>query len=198
MGGHVLTLAAVEDVAGAEYDEALRGHQAAFSLRFTGPADALPSALHEVRHDVLGPFPLFVGPVGTAVGRTQQYHAVVDRTMRVRIAAAPESPSLNPPPPADRPPPKKEDAPEDDERVPGEVRGDAAPSAPTARDLEIVEERAVAHRDARVRRRRRTRRARHRLRRAHAERTSFLRKQRRTARKRAAKIRRGWLRRHGV
>ena len=152
---------------------------------------------------MLGPFPLFLGPVGNVVGRTQQYQAVVDRTIRVKVAATPESLALNPPPPPERPPPSaKEDEPKDDDRAPGEAGGDAggdaAPSPPTQRDLEILEERAVAHRDARVRRRRRTRRARHRLRRAHAERTSFLRKQRRTARKRAAKIRRGWLRRHGV
>lgn len=189
VGGEMLTLVAVEDVARAVDDADLRGHDAAFCLRFDGAADALPSALHEVRHDLLGPFPLFLGPTGATRGLKQEYTAVIDRTVRVTLPRGPEA-ELRPP--AAAPPPSA--APDE----PGRDEGPAAekPSEPTARDLEIVEEREAAARAPRIRRRRRTRRARHRLRRTHAERAAFVRKRRTAARKRARKIRAGWLRRH--
>jgi hypothetical protein len=180
-GGHALTLVTVDDVEGAQFDERLRGHEAAFSLHFSGPADALPSSLYEVSNDMLGPFPLFLGPVGPARGTQQDYNAVIDRSVRVRVGSAPagagpQRQALAPPEPA-----------KDSGR-----REDEPASEPTVRDLEIVEEREQAVRVARLRRRRRVRRARGRLRGAHANRMTFVRRQRKAARN----IRRRWFARH--
>jgi hypothetical protein len=180
-GGHALTLVSVDDVAGAQFNERLRGHEAAFSLRFSGPADALPSSLYEVSNDMLGPFPLFLGPDGPAHGTEQDYNAVIDRSVRVRIGSAPTG--AGPQPQAvPQPEPAKDAGRRDDEPA----------SEPTVRDLEIADERERAVQAERLRRRRRVRRARRRLRGAHANRMNFVRRQRKAARN----IRRRWLARH--
>lgn len=179
MGGHVLVLVAVGDVAGAAGDDDLRGDETAFSLDFTGRADALPSALHELRHYDLGPFPLFLGPAGAASGLTQGYNAIVDRSVRVRTNAPAPAPTQHAAPAV---------------LAPAEPQEDAA--EPTPRDAEIIEERLQAVRAVHAGKRRRARRARHRLRRMHGDRVAFLRHRRRAARKRARNIRANWMRRH--
>ena len=178
VGGHVLTLVAVEDVAGAAQTERLRGDETTFSLDFDGPADLLPSALHELHHYELGPFPLFVGPSGPVRGSAQRYNAIVDRSVQVPIGGSP-IPQVAAPPEAPR------------------VDGDADSGELPPREVEILDERVQAVQVRRELARRRARRARRRLRRIHADRVTFLRKQRRSARKRARSTRGRWLARHG-
>ncbi|HEX2087489.1 MAG TPA: hypothetical protein VHF89_17530 [Solirubrobacteraceae bacterium] len=180
-GGHALRLVAVEDVLGARFDQDLRGHESAFMLTLEGPADALAPAIHELHHPLVGPFALYVSPVGEARGGSQAYEVTVDRT--VRLKDVPEEPDRLTPDPA---PPREEPK--------GEARQDEPPpSEPTERDREIVAERVDAARGIAERRRRRTRRARRKLRHTHARRIRFKRKQR----TRVRTARRGWLKRHG-
>jgi hypothetical protein len=180
VGRHVLTLESVGDVAGAAHREQLRGHEAAFVLTFDGVVDMLPSGLHEVSNDMLGPFPLFLGPVGAPDGLRQTYDAVIDHTVRVKLAPAADETLIVVAPPAPRPMPAGKDA------------GDAPAPEPTARDLEILEERERAVQVARAVRRRRVRRARRQMRSAYANRMNFVRRQRKARRT----IRRRWLARH--
>jgi hypothetical protein len=188
--GRILTLVAVEDVAGAAVDDDLKGREDAFSLVFNGVADALVSSLYQVHHEELGPFPLFLGPTGRVRELSQEYNAIVDRTVRVKraTALAPEAPR-DPAGPVARPATGGAR-----DEGPGPAPG---PPEPSARDLEIIEAREQALRAVRARRHRRARRAHSKLRRAHADRVTFLRDRRRKAKKRARKIRAGWLRRHG-
>ncbi|HEX8206410.1 MAG TPA: hypothetical protein VF587_10160 [Solirubrobacteraceae bacterium] len=181
VGGHALTLVSVADVAGARADADLRGHDAAFSLTLTGPADVIPSALYEVHNDMLGPFPLFLGPIEEVRGTTQTYEAVIDRTIRVRTTG-PAPASLI-----------KDAAPAPSAPAHGGPDGEPAP-VPSARDLEIVAARERVVLVARATRRRRARHAHNRQRRAHLNRMTFVRRQRKAARN----IRRRWLVRHGV
>jgi hypothetical protein len=175
VGGHAVTLVAVEDVLGAARQRSLRGHEDAFQLLFEGDADALGSQIHEFFHPLVGPFALFAGPVGAVRGLRQLYGATVDRTVRLRSAAAAA--------PASRP-----------AREPGRDEPDPEEAGePSARDAEIVRAREAAAAAPLVRRRRAARRARRTLRRTAAERVRFKRKQR----DRLRRTRRGWLRRHG-
>ena len=178
-GDHVLTLMDVADIAGAHHVAGLKGSDHAFTLRFSGVADLLPSAIHILEHEELGPFPLFISAIERPSGSRQTYEATVDRT--VRIGSAPQA---APPPPLDVTPeaPPAEDAPE--------------PAPPTARDLEIIAARRDAARAPARRKALRSKRAHARLRRAHARRVRFKRKLA-LERKRLDRARRGWLRRHG-
>ena len=170
-GGHVLTLTAVTDVLGALSDHSLKGHEDAFTLEFEGRADALPDDVYEVAHGQIGPFPLFLGPAGAVRGLAQTYCATVDRT--VRIGDVPGAP---------------------DQAAPV-VKSDAD-APPSPRDEAIIVERVVAAQTPRVLRRKAARRTHTKIRRAQANRVRFKRKQR-LERKRLARVRGGWLSRHG-
>jgi hypothetical protein len=76
-----LRLAEVADLPVAATVAPLRGHDAAFALRFTGPA-GLPQGIYALRHAALGTLELFLAPVGAA-GADLRYEAIVDRTVRV-------------------------------------------------------------------------------------------------------------------
>lgn len=83
VGGPVLQLTAVSDLARAASDASLRDLDEAFVLSFSGPANRpLDSEIHQLAHPELGTVSLFVTPVGQ-VGSSQQYEAVVDRTVRI-------------------------------------------------------------------------------------------------------------------
>jgi hypothetical protein len=153
--GHALTLVAVGDVQGAQFDRSLQGREDAFTLEWTGPADALDDSIHELTHPALGPFPLFLGPFGEVRGAEQSYCAVVDRTVKLGAATPPREADPSPAPVY-----------EPDPDVPL-----------SERDREIVEERLMAIQTPRVMQRRRTRRARARLRRTLDARIRFKRKQ---------------------
>lgn len=73
-----LRLLSVSDVPVASRLPVLRGHEAAFVLRFAGPA-GLPAGIYRLRHAELGAFDLSFGPLADP-GR---YAAIVDRTVRV-------------------------------------------------------------------------------------------------------------------
>lgn len=77
-----LTLTSVEDLPIAATIAALRGHDGAFALRFSGPAGIEPGT-HTLRGARLGAIDLLLGPVGPADGATQAYEAIVDRTIRI-------------------------------------------------------------------------------------------------------------------
>jgi hypothetical protein len=181
-GGHVLRLTAVGDVQGAQTKASLRGHQDAFWIEFEGPADALDEDIHQLGHPLLGPFPMFLGPVGAVRGTAQTYGATVDRSVAVTITSVPrpDESVLRP----ERPVVDGDD---------GKARGDERPPEPTARDLEILEARRAAAAAPIVARRRKARRAHRKLRHAHAERYRFKVKQR----ARMRRTRSGWLRHHG-
>src|SRR5687768_17214905 len=68
-GDHVLTLLEVDDVEGANTNRRLVGSDDAFWLRFRGVADVLAADIHVVSHEDMGPFPLFISPVGPEIGR---------------------------------------------------------------------------------------------------------------------------------
>ena len=181
-GPHTLRLTSITDVLGGDSNPALRDHPEVFALEFEGPADALDHDIHVLTHPLLGPFPIFLGPVGAARGLEQTYAVIVDRSIRVKLSDAPApDPSLVRRPPAEDPAPKA-----------GDGGGDAT-GPPPPRDLEILEERRITALTPLVQRRRRARRARRKLRNAHAERIRFKRKQR----DRLTRTRSGWLRRHG-
>jgi hypothetical protein len=76
-----LRLVEVADLPVATALPALQGHDGAFALRFTGPAD-LPQGTHALRHPELGAFELFLVP-GGALDGGRRYEAIVDRTVRV-------------------------------------------------------------------------------------------------------------------
>ena len=173
VGGFVLTLTAVTDVLGAQTDPSLKGHEDAFTLEFEGRADALPDDVYEVAHAQIGPFPLFLGPAGAVRGLAQTYCATVDRT--VRIGDVPGEPDAAAPV--------------------ASAMGDAD-APPSPRDEAIIAERVAAAQTPRVLRRKAARRTHTRIRRAQANRVRFKRKQR-LERKRLARVRGGWLSRHG-
>ena len=83
-GSRSLDLVSVDDLAIAASAPSLRGHDEAFSLRFRGPGGdgALTQGMHSMSHPQLGGFDLFIAPVDRA-GETQDYEAVVDRTVRI-------------------------------------------------------------------------------------------------------------------
>ena len=173
VGGFVLTLTAVTDVLGAQTNPSLKGHEDAFTLEFEGRADALPDDVYEVAHAQIGPFPLFLGPAGAVRGLAQTYCATVDRT--VRIGDVPGEP--------------------DAAATVASAMGDAD-APPSPRDEAIIAERVAAAQTPRVLRRKAARRTHTRIRRAQANRVRFKRKQR-LERKRLARVRGGWLSRHG-
>jgi hypothetical protein len=76
-----LRLTGVEDLPIAARIAALRGHDGAFSVGFSGPA-GIAAGTHTLRHPQLGAFQLFVAPVARD-GATRAYEAVVDRTIRI-------------------------------------------------------------------------------------------------------------------
>lgn len=100
-----LRLAEVADLARAAHEPAFAGREDAFALLLTGPAGTvLDQGVHELRHDALGRFPLFLTPVGPA-GAAQAYEAVVDRSVPFGDAAdaAPGPLALSAVAPADAP-----------------------------------------------------------------------------------------------
>jgi hypothetical protein len=76
-----LRLVEVADLPIATTIPALRGHDGAFALRFTG-APGLEQGTHALEHTELGAFELFLVPVGSA-GPGRRYEAIVDRTVRI-------------------------------------------------------------------------------------------------------------------
>ncbi len=79
--GHQLELIGVEDLPVAASVPALRESEDAFSLRFRGDgANAFEQGTHELRHERLGDFSLFLAPIERRTG-TQDYEAVIDRTI---------------------------------------------------------------------------------------------------------------------
>lgn len=74
----VLRLTAVSDLPVASKIQALRGHDAAFVLRFSGPA-GLPAGLYRLQNAEVGAFDLSLG----ALADDGRYAAIVDRTVRV-------------------------------------------------------------------------------------------------------------------
>jgi hypothetical protein len=79
-----LRLLSVSDVAGAAVDKSLAGSDDAFVLAFSRPLDAvLEAGTHMLSHAELGPFALFVSPVGRP-RRDRRYEAVVDRSVGAR------------------------------------------------------------------------------------------------------------------
>jgi hypothetical protein len=90
-GAVTLRLERVADLAGAAGDAALRDHDEAFALTFTGPAGALADGAHVFAHPALGSFALFAAPVGSPAGGSQHYEAVVDRSVG-RTADPPAAP----------------------------------------------------------------------------------------------------------
>jgi hypothetical protein len=89
-----LTLAEVADIGND------RRRDDAFSLLFVGPKD-LGSGIQTLSHPSLGSFKLMISPVD-AVGRSQDYEAIVDRSRGLSRRAAPRPPRKRPParPPA--------------------------------------------------------------------------------------------------
>jgi uncharacterized protein DUF6916 len=82
-GSRALQLVSVEDLPVAHLLPGMRGRDDAFSVRFRGGAsEALPQGTHTMSHPQLGRFELFIAPVDQA-GDTQDYEAVVDRTVRI-------------------------------------------------------------------------------------------------------------------
>jgi hypothetical protein len=81
VGGALLRLSAVDDLAGAAKDTALRNHAQAFALTFDGPPNALGPAAQTVTHPAIGAFSLLVTPVGRVEGNLQRYEAVIDRSV---------------------------------------------------------------------------------------------------------------------
>ncbi|HEX8083499.1 MAG TPA: hypothetical protein VF529_04360 [Solirubrobacteraceae bacterium] len=187
VGSHALRLVAVRDVDGAAADPSLRGHQDAFALEFEGQADAFELDTHEMHHDLVGPFPIFVGPVGAVRGTAQTYEVTVDRSVRIRLADAPQ-PGETVLRPAEVV--LEADRPAND----GEARAKApAPAPRSERDQAVIDERLAAAAAPIVARRVNARRAHRKLRAAHDARFRFKRKQR----ARVRRTRSGWLRRHG-
>jgi hypothetical protein len=76
-----LRLVAVDDVAGALGDAALRGSQDAFALTFTGVPGAVAPVTQTVAHPALGSHALLVTPVGAVTGGVQRYEILVDRSV---------------------------------------------------------------------------------------------------------------------
>jgi pyruvate/2-oxoglutarate dehydrogenase complex dihydrolipoamide acyltransferase (E2) component len=174
LGSHVLTLVHVGDVQGAQEDASMRDRDDAFDLEFTGQALPLQTGIHELSHELIGPFPLFIGPVGRASGGVQTYGVTVDRSVRIKLSRAPTAPQAA-------------------ASAPTAVGGDEEHGGePTPRDAAIVEQRRVELAAPAVKRRLRERRARHALRRTHANRIRFKRQQQ--ARMRRA--RGSWVKRH--
>jgi hypothetical protein len=80
-GAATLTLLEVADLERARRERGLAGRDDAFALTFAGPPDAvLASGIHELRHEALGSFSVFIAPVGRA-GTEQLYEVVVDRSV---------------------------------------------------------------------------------------------------------------------
>ncbi|HEX8123938.1 MAG TPA: hypothetical protein VF549_21995 [Solirubrobacteraceae bacterium] len=172
LGPHVLRLVHVGDVQGADLEPSMHGRDDAFDLAFDGPVLPLVSAIHELAHALLGPFPLFIGPEGPPHGGVQTYGATIDRSVRVK--RPPTAPSHG----SDTAPAASADA--------------EHPAEPTARDVAILEERRVAQQAPMVERRVRARRAHRKLRRTLDARIRFKRKQH----ARMHRARTGWLKRH--
>lgn len=72
----------VADLPIAEQIPALRDHDAAFALRFSGPA-GLAQGTRTLHHPALGTFELFAVPVEAAAGPSALYEGIVDRTVRI-------------------------------------------------------------------------------------------------------------------
>ena len=169
-GEHALTLLAVGDVQGAKSNRDLAGHEHAFLLEFDGPADVVESTIHQVHHPEMGPFPMYIGPSGPVRGLAQGYVAVIDRSVRLGRDV-----------PSEAPPPQPETGPEPENDAP----------APSERDQEILQERAMAAVMPRAMRRRRARRARRALRDTLHARARYKRKQA-LIRKDVRRVIRGW------
>jgi hypothetical protein len=180
-GGEILVLTAVTDVLGAATDPDLAGHEDAFALEFAGRADALPGETYELFHPQLGPFSLFLSPVGAVAGLVQTYGITVDRSVRLKHVPGPPSPTTAPV--ASRPA--------------AATHGDDAPAPPLSpRDEEVVAAREAAAVAPARKRRKAALRTDARIRRTRANRVRFKRKKR-LERKRLARSRGGWLSRHG-
>lgn len=82
-GSHKLELVGVEDLPVAASVPMLRDSDDAFSLRFRGDGrDVFSQGTQEISHPQLGTFSLFVVPIEQRTG-TQDYEAVIDRTVRI-------------------------------------------------------------------------------------------------------------------
>lgn len=81
IGGKLLQLGVVDDLAGAAEDEHLRGHAEAFALTFYGPPNALGAAVQTFTHPAIGTYSLFIAAVGPVDGKVQRYEVVVDRSV---------------------------------------------------------------------------------------------------------------------
>lgn len=101
IGGKLLQLGIVDDLAGAADDDALRGHPEAFALTFYGPPDALGAVIQTFTHPAIGTYSLLITPVGAVEGEIQRYEVVVDRS--VGRPKDPPSPSSDRPDPGARP-----------------------------------------------------------------------------------------------
>jgi len=77
-----VTLAEVADLPIAAQIPALRGHDGAFAVRFTG-ADGIEQGRWTLHNDELGDVQLFVSPVEADTGGARSYEAIVDRTIRI-------------------------------------------------------------------------------------------------------------------
>ena len=163
VGGKLLQLGVVDDLAGAEGDSDLRGHPEAFALTFYGPPNALGATVQTFSHPAIGTYSLLLTPVGAVEGQVQRYEVVVDRSV-----GAPR----NPPAPAKgiTPPPEH----------PGSE--EAAAEALTQFRKEVVAE----ARQTRMRINRRRRIKRRKLRRRRKTRARSVAAKRRAAMKRAA------------
>ena len=95
VAGVAMTLAELGDVAGASRDRSLVGEDDVFVLTFEGPV-GIGAGIHPLHHPDLGAFSLYLGPVEHA-GKTQQYEALIDRSIkRPRDPAAPAVPLPTP------------------------------------------------------------------------------------------------------
>ena len=81
VGGRLLQLGVVDDLAGADGDSALRGHPEAFALTFYGPPNALGATVQTFSHPAVGTYSLLITPVGAVEGQVQRYEVVVDRSV---------------------------------------------------------------------------------------------------------------------
>lgn len=167
IGGKLLQLGVVDDLAGAEDDEELRGHAEAFALTFYGPPNALGGAVQTFTHPAIGTYSLFIAAVGPVAGKVQRYEVVVDRS--VGRPADPPSPAkgISSPP-----------------AHPGDPEAAAAAVAEAEREL-VVEAKRVQRQINRRRRRRRRLLKRRRT----ARSRSAAAKRRAALRRRAARVR---------
>lgn len=104
-GSRALELVGIEDLPVASQVPSLQNSNDAFSLLFRGDArGSFAQGTHELSHPQLGKVSLFVVPVERRTGNSQDYEAIVDRTVKIAGLEEGGSPeAVNPGPRADRP-----------------------------------------------------------------------------------------------